>query len=261
MKYKTALITGASSGIGREFAKQLAEQGVSLILIARRIDLLNELKEELASSTVNIELLQCDLCNREGLSDLLSLLKDKEFDLIVNNAGCGSFGYLETLDSKHETFQVDLNINATQQLMLLAISKFKQQNHGGVISVSSIAAFQPIPFMAAYAGTKVFNLYHSLAVSEEIRNTGVQVSILCPGPTATEFGGVARVPGTLTGGYREPVDKVVRIAIADFYKGKKIIIPGWRAKLMALTSRVLPLRVSTYITGKVLLPSLPKSSP
>ena len=254
---KRVLITGASSGIGAEFARQLARESAILVLIARRKSLLEELKIELlALGAKEVELIVADLTNDQDLQSIINRINAQPIDLLINNAGRGSFGYFENLDINEELSQIKLNVVATVAIAHAAIKGMKSRHSGAVISVSSVAAFQPLPFMATYAATKSFNFTHSLALREELKPFGIKVLILCPGPTATEFGGVARVPGTISGVVRDQVSDVVTSALKGLRAGKAFITPGVRSGGLSLLSRFLPKVLTTKIVGKGLLKTL-----
>ena len=243
-----ALITGASSGIGKEFAKQIHAKGASLILLARRLDLLEELKSDLEQTRPNsVRSMKIDLTKDEQLQEVYDFIKKNHIDLLINNAGYGSFGCFENLDIKSEIDQVKLNIIATQKLAHAVIPQMKSRGSGGIISVSSIAAFQPIPYMATYSATKSFNFIHSIALRHELKKFNVHVLTLCPGPTETEFGGVARVPGQLSGGKRDSVEMVVSKTLGALSKNKAYIIPGARSFFLSLLVRFLPIMFTTSI--------------
>lgn len=239
-KGKNCLVTGVSAGIGKEFARQLREAGANVIGVSRR-------EGEL----------QADLTSSEDLQRVVEYIQGNQIDLLVNNAGVGSFGRFDELDLAWEEKMIQLNIVATTALAHAVIPQMKERKEGAIISVSSIAAFQPLPYMATYAATKSYNLIHSLGIREELKPFGVKVLTLCPGPTATEFGGVARVPGTLTGIYRDRVEVVVRNTLKRVSR-KAVVIPTLRAWLIALPSKLLPKTITTRQVGKVLGEVLPE---
>lgn len=254
-KVLTALVTGASAGIGREFARQLHAQNYNLLLIARRESLLAELKQELEQARPNsVELIACDLTlpTSPEFAEVLEYIKTRPIDLLVNNAGRGSFGYFEELDLRTELALVELNISATLRLVHAIIPQMKQRRSGAIISISSVAGFQPLPLMATYAATKAFNLQHTIGLWSELRDYNVKVMAVCPGPVATEFGGVARVPGTVTGVKRDSAEAVVCKALNDLQCGRLISISGLRAKLMVLATQILPIKFTTGILGRQL---------
>ena len=259
MDYKNLniLVTGASSGIGEEFCRQFHSLGSNIILVARREDRLKKITDELnfkkQGSAYSIV---ADLTQDDDLKKIANFIKENRIDILVNNAGCGSFGYFEELNIENEVNQVKLNIIATQVLAHSVIPQLKARRAGGIISVSSIAAFQPLPFMATYSATKVFNYQHSLGLREELREFGVRVLTVCPGPTATEFGGVARVPGKMTGLPRDSVEAVVRESIRAFSRDKQVVVTGFKSKLIALQSKLMPKLISVKLVKRILLSSL-----
>lgn len=241
---KLIAITGASSGIGAEFAKQLSHKGASLILIARREDRLKEICEQ-CGSKATFEI--ADLSKESEIKRIGKFLSDKNIDVLINNAGIGSFGYFEELDPERELNMVTLNSVAPLLLTRAVLPQMKNRKSGALIFISSIAAFQPLPLMMTYAATKSFNYMQGRALAAELSNWNIQVTTVCPGPVATEFGGVARVPGTWSGGKRNSVKEVVEESIIGFERGKQLVIPTLRAKCMALGSIILPKFLTTRI--------------
>lgn len=254
---KTALITGASSGIGAEFARQLYACGYSLLLVARRTELLEKLKNELLQQRAgSISCFAVDLAKQEERRKFIHQIASSRVDLLVNNAGRGSFGFFEELSIDEELAMLELNVSATLDLAHAIIPQMKARRCGGIISLSSVAGFQPLPYMSTYAATKAFNFHHSIALREELRPFGVKVLIVCPGPTATEFGGVARVPGEFTGIGRDSVSMVVARSLSALEADAGFVVPGVRSWLMSVAGRILPKILSTRVAGWTLEPSL-----
>ena len=256
---KVVLITGASSGIGRGFAEELHKRGANLVLVARRVDLLKEIADR--HNTLrpdSCKYIQADISGSD-IGAILSFIKENHIDFLVNNAGRGSFGYFESLVKEEETNMVSLNVLAPMWLTHAVIPQMKERRSGGIICTSSLAAFQPLPLMATYAATKAFNLSHTLALRNELQDFGIRVLAVCPGPVHTEFGGVARVPGTMTGLNRDNVSDVVAQSLIAFEKNKAFVIPGKRAKFMYLLLKIFPQTVNTNIVGKILKNVLRKS--
>jgi uncharacterized protein len=257
MQGLTACITGASSGIGEAIAREIHRRGASVVLIARRAELLRKLAGELELVRPgSTEVLEADLTTTEGLERSVTRVRDGRVDILVNNAGRGSFGYFETLPPEKELELVRLNINASMMLAHAVIPQLKARRSGGIISLASIAAFQPIPYMSTYAATKSFNLIHSMGLHRELAPFNVHVSTVCPGPVATEFGGVARVPGEFTSVGRDSAVMVARAAVDGFVSRRAVIVPGVRAKFMSLPARVLPYTWTAWLTEKLLVASL-----
>lgn len=263
---KSVLITGASAGIGYEFAKQLHAKGANLTLVARRKDRLNKIAEELNFIRAqSVKIIACDLTKADtdssseitGLDYLSEYLKKTEIDIFINNAGIGSFGRFELIPLQHEMQIIKLNIIASTQLLQSCVGMMKGRQSGAIINLSSVAGFQPLPFMSTYSASKAFNLFQSLALRAEVKEFGIRVLVVCPGPTETEFFGVARMPGTATGGKRDKVEDVVSESLRALENDRACVVTGWRAKLMVFGSTIAPKRVSTWLMKKALVSSLP----
>lgn len=251
------LVSGASSGIGAEFARQFHAQGAGLILVARRAELLAKHCQEFnALRADSAKFLAADLSVDAELARISSFVEQHKIDILVNNAGFGSFNCFEKLDIEREKQMVRLNVLAYMQLTHAVLPQMKARKSGAIINVSSIAGLQPIPFMATYGASKSFELFHSLALSYELRPDHIKVLAVCPGPTATEFFGVARVPGTVTDVKRDSVDMVVRQSLRALDCDNKFIVTGFKSKLLAIGSRLFPLKLTTRITERMLRPIL-----
>jgi short-subunit dehydrogenase len=241
----TALITGASSGIGAEFARQLSARGEELILVARREDRLRALAEELPGTA---HVVPCDLASEAGeLHDRVREL-GLEVDLLVNNAGFGTYGAFVDADAARDAEQVRVNCEALVTLTHAFLPAMAERDRGGVINVCSTAGFQPIPYEAVYAATKAFALRFTEALNEELRASGVRVLAVNPGPVPTEWQGVAGhddvgvVPGEI-----EP-DQVVAESLAAYDRGRRSIVPGrtirWFLRATSPGPRSLQLRIT-----------------
>lgn len=255
------LITGASSGIGAELARQFHLRGASIVVVARRRDRLERLVGELTSSRPNsAEFLQADLATAphagSDVERVAAWVRANEIDVLVNNAGIGSFGPYEELPLAGELGMTYLNIVTPLVLAHAAIPGMKQRRRGVLITVSSIAAFQPLPFMATYAATKAFELSHSIALREELKEFGIHCMAICPGPTETEFFGVARVRGTFGGVKRDSVQDVVAESMRALDRRKRYVIPCMRPKLLSLASRLLPPALTMRFTGRAMKKTL-----
>lgn len=230
-----ALITGASSGIGRDMARVLSEKGYDLILTARREDRLQQLKKELGGS---VNVLPFDLTKTQDCHSLYEKVKGEHIDILINNAGFGVFGAFEESDLDSELEMIDVNIRAVHILTKLFLRDFVKANRGYILNVSSSAAFLPGPLMAGYYATKAYVLRLTQAISEELRRRGsaVSVSVLCPGPVHTEFDQTAGVTFSLKGLTSE---FVARYGIEQMLRKKLVIIPGGQMKAIRFLSRLV----------------------
>jgi uncharacterized protein len=244
----TALVTGASSGIGEQFARQLAERGYDLVLVARRADRLEALAEELA---VTAHVLACDL-GRDAKT-LPGQVEDLgvEVDLLVNNAGFGLRGRFLESDIGRDAEMVRVNCEAVVVLTRACLPAMVERGRGGVITVASTAGMQPLPYESVYAATKAFALNFSDALHAELRGTGVRVLAVNPGPVATEWQQVAGYDeGTNTMPGKIGPDQVVRESLAAYDKGQRSIVPGRFFRWFMRTSvgpRAMKLRVAERI--------------
>ena len=229
-----ALITGASSGIGRDIAINLSKKGYDLILVARDLEKLNEVKSKLHT---NVEVVSMDVSKAENCKELHE--KYQDIDILVNNAGFGDCGYFTKTSLDKELKMIDTNIVAYHVLTKLYLQDMKQRNSGKILNVASIAGFMPGPLMATYYSTKAYVVRLSEAIREELRRekSNVQISILCPGPVNTNFNKVADVQFALKGLSSEYVAKY---AVDKLFKGKFYIVPGWKIKLARFGSKIAP---------------------
>lgn len=242
-----ALITGASSGIGRDMARILSEQGWDLILVARRKDKLEKLKKQLKT---DVKIITMDVSSTFNCTKLYNRVKDDDIDLLINNAGFGKFGEFNNLKLDEELDMIDVNIKAVHILTKLFLNDFVEKDKGYILNVASSAAFQSGPLMATYYSTKAYVLHLTEAIYEELRRKGsnVSVSVLCPGPVRTEFNKVAKVKFSLK--ELESYD-VAEYALKKTFKKKLIIIPGWTIKLGTFANRLLPRKLMLKIIYKI----------
>ena len=236
-----ALITGASSGIGRDIARELSKKGYDLILVARDIEKLNELKNELKA---NSEVVSMDVSKSENCKELHD--KYNDIDILVNNAGFGDCGYFDKTDLEKELQMINTNIVGYHVLTKLYLQDMKKKNNGKILNVASIAGFMPGPLMATYYSTKAYVVRISEAIREELRRekSNVQISILCPGPVNTNFNKVADVQFALKGLSSEYVAKY---AIEKLLKGKFYIVPGWKIRLARFGAKIAPNNLTAKI--------------
>lgn len=231
-----ALITGASSGIGRDMARLLANMGVELFLVARRSQRLYELKKELK---VPVTVIVLDVSKKENCILLHQRLQSEELDIVINNAGFGDYGSFDETKLTKELEMINTNITAVHILTKLFLKDFKKRDSGYILNVASSAAFLPEPLMATYYATKSYVLHLSMAVYKELKKSGshVSVSTLCPGPVKTEFDQVANVHFLMEGTSSE---EIAAIAIEGMFKQRFMIIPGVLMKLSYACTRWLP---------------------
>lgn len=231
----TALITGASSGIGKELAINLSERGYKLILVARRGDKLVEVSRLLRSPA---EIITIDLSKEENCYSLYE--KCRDIDVLVNNAGFGCFGaFLET-SLERELEMIDLNARTVHILTKLYLKDFTEKNSGRILNVASAAGFMPAgPLFATYYATKAYVLNLTRGIAKELKKAGSSVSIsaLCPGPVKTEFDTVAGIEFGMAG---MDAKKVAEVAINGMEKGKTVIVPGIFMKVGRVLTKVLP---------------------
>lgn len=242
-----ALVTGASSGIGAEFATQLAARGMHLILVARRADLMQELAQNLNTRHgTNCHIVTIDLSTVDAGRKLIEEVRrlGVQVELLVNNAGVGMVGDIETTSPDAIRQMLSLNILTSTDLTYHLLPGMLERGHGAIINVSSAAAFQPVAFMAAYAASKSFLLHFSEALWAEARSRGVTIVALCPGVTRTDFFSIAGVPGWLEKHTSMPPAKVVRAAIRTMEKRRQFVVPGWKNYLLTILVRLATRRTA-----------------
>jgi len=243
-----ALITGASSGIGKELAKQLALKNYDLIIVARRIEQLNQLKEEICkTSPVDVVVKQCDLSAPENCIKLVEECREYHVTLVVNNAGFGKVGRFEEIPLEEELRMISTNITALHIFTKLFSQSMEQ---GLILNVGSIAGFQPDPMMSAYGASKAYVIKLSRAVNYEFKKHGknVHLSVLCPGPVDTEFNKVANCTFNLRS---ISPKKCAKIALKGLFKKKDVIIPGFSEKLAHFLVKFVPTRLVLPIEIKM----------
>ena len=233
-----ALITGASSGIGRSIAIELSKKGYEIIAVAKDKNKLELLKNDIK----NIKILSYDLTNSVSCIKLYEDLKNENIDILVNNAGFGEFGEFENTDLNKELDMIDLNIKAVHILTKYFLIDFKKKNSGYILNVSSSAAFQPGPLMSTYYSTKAYVLRLTTAIYEELRRdkSNVVVSVLCPGPVRTNFNNIANVKFEIKS---VSSDYVAKYAVKKMFKKKLIIIPTLYMKILVFLNRILPTKL------------------
>jgi short-subunit dehydrogenase len=257
---KWALVTGASAGIGRALAQQLAAGGANLVLTARRADALAALALELqAAHNVEIEIFPADLIQPDTPQKLFRFTQEKRLpiEVLVNNAGFGRYGEFFRVDRQRLLEMLQVNVAAVVNLTHLYLPAMAERRSGYVLIVSSAAAFQAVPYISTYAATKAFELILGEGIAEEMRPYGVRVTVLCPGSTETEFHRVSGQPAR-TSPRRETAEKVARVGLQALAAGRPSVISGRRNRINMEAQRLVPRRFVTYVTGKLFAPQKPE---
>jgi hypothetical protein len=247
---KVALITGASAGLGVEFARQLSKRGHRLVLVARRKERLDALAKELGHARV----VAIDLSKANAAAKLMTDIAaaGEEVELLINNAGFGLIGRFAELDAKRLRQMIDLNVGALTELCRAVEPQMIKRKSGAILNVASTAAFQPGPNMAVYFATKAFVLSFTEALHEELKPHGVKVSCLCPGPTRTEFGEVAGFGGSsLFDKAAMEAPEVVAAGLNGLDRNNAVVVPGWMNKVVAASTRFAPRPVVRKIAGAI----------
>lgn len=241
-----ALITGASNGLGKDFAKELSKKGYDLVLVARSKDKLETLKREL-KTYIEIEVM--DLSIKENVFKLYNKYKG-EIDLLINNAGFGLFGKFTDTDLDTELNMIDLNVTAYHILTKLFLQDFVKKNNGRILNVASSAAFEPGPLMTTYYSTKSYVYNMTMGIYEELRRekSKVKIHVLCPGPVDTGFNDIAHVRFGVKS--QKSID-VVKYTLKKMNQNKLIIIPGLTIKLGVFANRILPRKTIIKLTYKI----------
>ena len=245
-----ALITGASAGLGVDFARQLAAKGYRLVLVARRKDRLDALAAELGHARA----VACDLGAPGAVAELLADIRaaGETVSVLVNNAGFGLGGKFAILNGARQRSMIDLNCGALTELAHAVLPDMLAKKKGAILNVASTAAFQPGPGMAVYFATKAFVLSFTEALHEELRDQGIRVTALCPGPTATEFGEVAGFGKTSAfEKIAATSEVVVRAGLDGLEAGKAIVVPGLLNKVGVQGHRLLPRGLLRRVAGMV----------
>jgi short-subunit dehydrogenase len=248
-KDKTALVTGASSGIGEAFCRELAKRGMHLIIAARSEDLLHKLAGELSEAhNIRVDVFAVDLSDEDGIYNTIDACveMDRPIDLLINNAGFGNVGAYEKQDQTRERDMVMVNSFAVAQLCHAFIPPMAERGFGGVINVASIAGYQPLPHLATYAATKAFVKSLSNSLWAEFKGRGVHIMELSPGPVATNFVNATdskAMNSKTTAGFMKVAmtpEKLVQKALASFDAGKPRCIPGQANQLMTAMGNLVP---------------------
>lgn len=231
-----ALITGATSGIGRDFAVLLSQKGYDLIIASRNTKKMKQIQKKLPT---DVQIITVDLSCEKDCYKLYDIVKEQEIDIVINNAGFGAFGQFWDIPLQKELNMIDLNIKAVHILTKLFVQYFRQKDKGYIMNVSSSAAFLAGPLMATYYATKSYVFRFTEAVYKELQkqNSNIKISVLCPGPVDTAFNERANVSFSLKGMKSKTVAKY---ALKKMFEGKMLIIPGITMKITHIGERFLP---------------------
>jgi short-subunit dehydrogenase len=260
-----AVVTGASSGLGGIFATQLAQRGMPLVLTGRDGPRLEAVRQRVRDITpdVDVELVLVDLGAREGVDQLVAHFAGRPIEILVNNAGFGTYGPFAEADAARERNMIGVNVDALMALSRAVLPGMLERGRGGILNVASTISFQPGPYQSVYGATKAFVLSLSQALWAETRGTGVAVTALCPGPTATGFVDALGADVSHVQLYRHLAapEPVVAAGLRAFDRGRAVVVPGLRNKATALSGRVSPGWVSALVAKRILRPAAPERVP
>jgi uncharacterized protein len=253
------VVTGASSGIGLTFARDLARHGHRVLAVARRLDRLKALAREASEQGGSVEPLVADLGTAEGLALVIERMVDLgRIDLLVNNAGIATFGDFQRSSLEQELGAIRLNVGAVVTLTHAALGEMLRRGNGAIINVASVVAFQPFPHFAVYAASKAFVLSFSEALAEEVKGSGVRILALCPGAAKTDMDVFSRNEGLLGKLPSLSADEIVSSALRALEGGRVVKIVGWLNGMLVLLNRFLPRAAVRRMMGvSAKLPSQP----
>jgi short-subunit dehydrogenase len=252
-----AVITGASSGLGSIFADHLAKRGMSLVLTGRDEARLSAVAQQVGKKCVDVEVVVGDLGTAAGVDDLVARLDGRAIEVLVNNAGFGTYGPFAEIDAGREHELVAVNVDALVRLTHAVLPGMLARGRGGILNVASTIAFQPGPYQATYGASKAFVLSLSHALWAETRGTGVTVTALCPGPTRTGFVDALGSDVSHTAVYRHLAapEPVVAAGLRALDRGHAVVVPGMRNRVIATGGRLTPGWLSARISGRMLRPA------
>ncbi|WP_044194873.1 SDR family NAD(P)-dependent oxidoreductase [Oscillatoria acuminata] len=259
MSMETALITGASSGIGAAFARELARRHYNLILVARSQEQLNTLAQELRNEyPIQVEVIVQDLGQPQAATQVYQTVKDRglTLDLLINNAGCGDYGPFASRNRSRQLEMIHLNIAALVELTHCVLPEMQQRRSGSIINVASIAGFQPLPYMSIYAASKAFVLSFSESLWAENLEFNLRIQALCPGPTYSNFFQKAGFPDPLKNTDKRvtiiPPEKVVQDSLRGLEKNQPVVVTGtFKAHIIVNLPRFFPRQVWVSFMGKM----------
>jgi len=244
------LITGASAGLGAEFARQCAARGEPLALVARRRGRLEAVAAEVGGAPL---ILAADLAKPGAAASLIAEIEAEGLSVgtLINNAGFGLAGRFAERPLDRQSEMIDLNVRTLVELCHLVLPAMRARGKGAILNVASTAAFQPGPNMAVYYASKAFVLSFTEALHHELKGSGIRVSALCPGPTESEFSEVAESRSPTLERMKGPADAVVRAGLDGLDRNKAVVIPGWKNKVTANASRFLTRAAMRRIVGRI----------
>lgn len=248
-----ALITGASSGLGRDMAEELAKRNYDIIAVARNVEKLEKIKKQIEEKyKVNVDVKRCDVSDKEAVAKLHKQVYEKygTIDVLINNAGFGDCGYFTETDTSWDSSMVETNVLGMHLLFKLFLKDMKERDKGYILNVASIAAFMPGPLMATYYATKAYVLRLTQAIQYELKmqDSNVKVSVLCPGPVDTGFNSVANVKFSMKG---DDSKKVAAKAIKGMFAGKEVIFSSFKIKMASIGSKLLSYKIARKICFNV----------
>lgn len=256
---KWALVTGASAGIGKALAEELARGGANLVLTARRRDRLDALAQQLsAAHKIQVKVVFADLTRPDAPQQILDFTNQQQLaiDLLANNAGFGAYGAFHTVDAQRFLDMVQVNCSAVVHLTHLYLPQMIARRSGDILIVASTASFQPVPYISTYAATKAFDLLFAEGLAEELKPHGIRVCALCPGSTESEFGQVAGQTNVAASKrYRETAEKVAHTGLHALAEGKSFVISGLPNYLGVVGQRLVPRRFVARVAAKMFRPS------
>lgn len=259
-KRRSALITGASSGIGAVFARKLAERGFDLVLVARRKERLEQLRDELVTShEIRADVHVADLADAQAVESVAARLTEMaDLDLLINNAGFGTLGHFVDADVQRQLDMIRVHVLATVRLTRAAVPGMIQRDSGGIINVSSIGAWLACGGNVQYAATKAYLNTFSEGLQDELRGTGVRVQALCPGFTYTQFHDVGEMQefdrSLVAKGLWMSADEVVEYSLKKLAGRRTIVIPGWKNRVLARILQTRILQPIARATGRYKAP-------
>ncbi len=255
-KSGTVLITGASSGIGYELAKLFAKKNYDLVLVARnKADLERVAAALKLFSSISVFIIPKDLSTPNSAQEIFSEVEKQKIkiDMLVNNAGFGNYGLFSETDWLTEQKMIQLNISSLTQMTKLFLKPMVDRKYGKILNVASTAAFQPGPLMAVYYATKAYVLHFSEAIANELKGTGVSVTVLCPGPTISEFQKTAKMEQSRIAHsfMRDSAEHVAKVGFDALMKGKTVVTPGLANNIFPFLVRLTPRNIVTKIVRQV----------